>query len=108
MSLFKDRITVGRKLSLIMKERMLSNENAAADAHITEDTLTKLLRGSYEKPGPFNAALKKLLVSLGLTPERLMLISEEPCTLDGLAVTEDDRISFAIVDRILTLCGEYY
>ena len=108
MSLYRDRITVGRKIAVVLRERMLTAKDASRDAHITEETLGKLLEGSYEKSGPFNAALKKLLVSLGLTPERLMLISEEPCTLEELVITEDDRISFSIADRILTLCGEYY
>lgn len=108
MSLYQDRITVARKLSLVIRDRMLTQENVAEEAHITEKTLKKLLNGTYEKSSPFNVALKKLLTSLRLSPERLMLISEEPGTLESLAVTEDDRISFSIVDRILTLCAEYY
>lgn len=49
MSLYRDRITVGRKIAIVIRERMLTEKDACRDAHITEETLTKLLTGSYEK-----------------------------------------------------------
>ncbi len=46
MSLYRDRITVGRKIAIVIRERMLTEKDACRDAHITEETLTKLLTGS--------------------------------------------------------------